>query len=136
MSATGGFFGFFPLYCILYGFICRLSDSTVSEDAGIEPWTVATSALAVRSSHQSARSHPQNRRIAYQQNDEGRFYTCISTYVLMYLNMNCINVSMAEEEAEAGLHRKTHHPSRIITINVPLFKKLRDIIFFGGRITL
>ncbi len=24
----------------------------------------------------------------------------------------------------------------IITINVPLFKKLRDIIFFGGRITL
>ncbi len=25
---------------------------------------------------------------------------------------------------------------RIITINVPLFKKLRDIIFFGGTITL
>jgi hypothetical protein len=24
----------------------------------------------------------------------------------------------------------------ILTINVPLFKKLRDIIFFGGRITL
>jgi hypothetical protein len=52
MSPTGGFLGFFPSYCILFGFICRLSDSTVSEDAGIEPWTVATSALAVRSSHQ------------------------------------------------------------------------------------
>jgi hypothetical protein len=43
--------------------------------------------LAVRSSNHSARSPPQNRRIAYQENDEGRFYTCFSTDVLMYLNM-------------------------------------------------
>jgi hypothetical protein len=42
-----GVFGFFSsIYCIQHCFICRPSDSTVSEDAGIEPRTVATSALA------------------------------------------------------------------------------------------
>jgi hypothetical protein len=62
----GGIFGFF-MYFIQHYFICRPSDSTVSADAGIEPMTVATSALAVRRSnntwldliHNSARSHPQ-----------------------------------------------------------------------------
>ncbi len=44
------------MYCIQHCFICRPSDSTVSEDAGIEPRTVATSALAVRRSNQEARS--------------------------------------------------------------------------------
>ncbi len=39
------------MYCIQH-FICRPSDFTVSEDAGIEPMNVATSALAVsRSDH-------------------------------------------------------------------------------------
>jgi hypothetical protein len=38
---------------------CRPSDSTVSEDAGIEPRTLATSALAVKRSSHSAISHPQ-----------------------------------------------------------------------------
>jgi hypothetical protein len=42
---------------IQHCFICRPSDSTVSEDAWIEPRTVATSALAVRRSNHSARSH-------------------------------------------------------------------------------
>ncbi len=36
------------MYCIQHCFIRRPSDSTVSEDAEIEPRTVATSALAVR----------------------------------------------------------------------------------------
>ncbi len=36
------------MYLIQHCFICRPSDSTVSEDAGIEPRTVATFALAVR----------------------------------------------------------------------------------------
>ncbi len=44
------------MYDIQHYFICRLSDSTVSEDAGIKPRTVATSALAV--SIYSARSNP------------------------------------------------------------------------------
>ncbi len=50
-----GFFWFFSMYCIQqHCFICRHSDSTVSEDAGTEPRTVATSA----GSNHSARSHP------------------------------------------------------------------------------
>ncbi len=40
--------------------ICRLSDSTMSEDAGIEPSTVATLALIAKRSIHSARSRPNN----------------------------------------------------------------------------
>ncbi len=56
----GGFFldFFFFMYDIQHCFICRPSDSSVSEDAGIESRTVATIALAVRRSNHSARSHP------------------------------------------------------------------------------
>ncbi len=39
---------FVSMYYIQHCFICRPSDSNVSEDAGFEPRTVATSALAVR----------------------------------------------------------------------------------------
>jgi hypothetical protein len=39
------------LYIIQHCFICRPYDSTVTTDAGIEPRTVATSALAVRRSN-------------------------------------------------------------------------------------
>jgi hypothetical protein len=46
------------MYDIQHCFICRPSNSTVSEDAGIEPRTVATTTLAVRRSYHSARSHP------------------------------------------------------------------------------
>ncbi len=38
------------MYAIQHWFICRPSDSTVSEDAGIEPRTVATFALIARRS--------------------------------------------------------------------------------------
>ncbi len=59
----GGFFGFFSFFMsdIQHCFICRPSDSTVPQDAEIEPRTVAiaTSALAVRRSNYSARSQPQ-----------------------------------------------------------------------------
>ncbi len=41
----------FCSYCIQHCFICRPSDSTVPTDAGIEPRTVATGALAVRRSN-------------------------------------------------------------------------------------
>jgi hypothetical protein len=53
---------FFPMYCIQHCFICRPSHSTLSEDAGIEPRTVSTSALAVRPSNHSARSNPHVRQ--------------------------------------------------------------------------
>jgi hypothetical protein len=52
-----GIFRFFQYY-IQHCFICRPSDSTVSEDAGVEPRTVATSSLPDRRSNHSARSHP------------------------------------------------------------------------------
>jgi hypothetical protein len=42
------------MHDIQHCFLCRPSDSTVSEDAGIEPRTVATTALTVRRSNQSA----------------------------------------------------------------------------------
>jgi hypothetical protein len=45
-------------YFIQHCFICCGSYSAVSEDAGIEPRAFATSALAVRRSNHSARSHP------------------------------------------------------------------------------
>jgi hypothetical protein len=45
-----GFFYFFS-YFIQHCFICRPSDSTVPADAGIEPRTVATGALAARRSN-------------------------------------------------------------------------------------
>jgi hypothetical protein len=45
-----GDFLFFSYY-IQHCFICRPSDSTVPTDAGIEPRTVATGALAIRRSN-------------------------------------------------------------------------------------
>ncbi len=51
------FFGFFLfMYVIQHCFICRHSDSTVSEDAGTEPRTVATLALTDRRSDHSAKT--------------------------------------------------------------------------------
>ncbi len=50
---TGDFWDFL-FYFIYHCFICRPLDSTVSEDAGIEPRTVATLALAGRRSDYSA----------------------------------------------------------------------------------
>ncbi len=44
---SGGFFWIFK-YFIQHYYICRPSDSTVPVNAGIEPRTVATTALAVR----------------------------------------------------------------------------------------
>ncbi len=55
----GDIFGFFSS---VHYFICRPSDSTVSEDAGNEPRTVATLALAVRRSNQAIESHSMEAR--------------------------------------------------------------------------
>ncbi len=56
---------FFSWYYIQHCFICRPAVSTVPTDAGIEPRTVATGALAVRRSKLQARSHPGD-KISYQ----------------------------------------------------------------------
>ncbi len=50
----------FLMHFIQHCFICRPSLSIMLEDAGIEPRTVATSALAVRRSNHLARSHPHS----------------------------------------------------------------------------
>ncbi len=57
----GDFLDFYSVFYIQRCFIYRPSDSTVSENAGIEPRSVAISALAVRgsNSNHSARSHPR-----------------------------------------------------------------------------
>jgi hypothetical protein len=59
LSFNRGIFLEFFMYFIQNCFICRSSDSIVLEDAGIEPRTVATLALAISGSNPSARSHPQ-----------------------------------------------------------------------------
>jgi hypothetical protein len=45
------------MYINQHCFICRPSDFTVSEEAGIEPRTVATLALKARRSNHPAKSH-------------------------------------------------------------------------------
>jgi hypothetical protein len=60
VKKTGGILlDFFVMYFIPHCFNCRPSESFVSGDAGIEPRTVATVALAVRCSDLSAGSNPQ-----------------------------------------------------------------------------
>jgi hypothetical protein len=67
LKINRGFF-YVHMYFIQHCLICRPSDSTVSTDAGIEPRTVATSALAVREAlitrlhldRNSATSHPHS----------------------------------------------------------------------------
>jgi hypothetical protein len=65
-----GILGFFLfMYVIQSCFICGPSDSTVSEDAGIEPRTVATFALTARCATNFARSHPQSRSTSTKLHD-------------------------------------------------------------------
>jgi hypothetical protein len=58
--------GYFLSYFVQNCFICRPSDSSVSEDAGIEYWAIEKFALgsnhSVRSHSQSVRSHTQSVR--------------------------------------------------------------------------
>jgi len=55
------FLKFIFMYFIQHCIICRPSESTVMEDAGMEPRTVAIFALAVRRSNHLARSHPSTK---------------------------------------------------------------------------
>jgi hypothetical protein len=58
----GNVFGcFLVMYVIQHCFICRPSDFTVSEDAGIEPRIVVTLALTARHSNHLDRSQSQKK---------------------------------------------------------------------------
>jgi hypothetical protein len=58
-SYIGFFLEFFLfMFVIQHWFTCRPSDSTVSEEAGIEPRTVTTLVLTARRSNHSAKSYP------------------------------------------------------------------------------
>ncbi len=56
-----GIFLFFKYFIDAASSAATHADSALSEDAEIEPRTVATSTLTVRRSNHSARSHPQSR---------------------------------------------------------------------------
>ncbi len=61
----------------------------MSEDAGIEPRTVATTALAVRGSNHSARSHPQG-------DVRGCLFSCVCLRVrLLPLCVHYVSVNSA-----------------------------------------
>ncbi len=72
-------------YCTQHCFICRPSDSTVPTDAGIEPRTVATGALAVRRSNHQARSHPQLGQISSALGQISSALGQISSFLLLQL---------------------------------------------------
>jgi hypothetical protein len=87
---TGGFWGIFSMYFIQHCFICRTSDSTVSEDAGMEHRTVATLALAVRSSNNSARSHPLIGQISSTRRD--LIHLIDTTFSQIHLDGECLHI--------------------------------------------
>jgi hypothetical protein len=65
-------------------------DSTVSEDAGIQPRIVSTTALTVRRSNHSAKSHPQSAKSQIsslkffqpQPAEKRSFYRCTSIVLI------------------------------------------------------
>jgi hypothetical protein len=65
INVNRGIFKYFSYTLFPHCFICRPPVSTVPGDAGMKPRTVATLALAVRPSNQSARSHPINDTLFY-----------------------------------------------------------------------
>jgi hypothetical protein len=66
-------FLYFYVYALYSTLVCRPSDSTVSEDAGIEHRTVATLALAVSRSSHSATSHPLFVQISQDYNKRNHY---------------------------------------------------------------
>ncbi len=58
------FWIFLFMYVLQHCFICRPSNSTVSEDGGTEPKAVAT-VITARRFNQSAKSHQQKIKVSY-----------------------------------------------------------------------
>jgi hypothetical protein len=82
----------FFMYFIQQRFICRPLDSTVSEDAGIKPRTIASWTLTVRRSNHSARFHPY-----LLLSFERRFIVFMSQPLVPEKNkaVNCVNIAIS-----------------------------------------
>jgi hypothetical protein len=57
-------------------------------------------------------------------------YYLVTKPPIIFFSQNVLKVNFMHKSCCGFLY------GGILTINVPLFKKLRDIIFFGGTITL
>ncbi len=111
---------FFPFFVrvIQHCYICHPSDSAVSEDAGIEPRTVATSALIVRCFNHSARSRPHWRMT--EEDNTRRVFICIS-WVNKYFPTSKSKAYMAKQDAinyKFGKYQCKHRKYLVIT-NLP-----------------
>ncbi len=92
------------MYCIQHCFNFRPSGSTVSEDAGIEPRTAATSALAVRRSNHSARSLPQLDLI---HSEHGFYHTVYKLNILSSYRLMLFEIMRKfHEPAEQSIFQK------------------------------
>ncbi len=79
------------MYVIQLCFICRPSDSTVSEDTGFEPRTVATLALTARHSHNhSARSVTAGAAGVILEDDTVGYYFKITEILKHLANEICV----------------------------------------------
>ncbi len=102
---------FLFVYFIQHCFICHPSGSTVSEDAVIEPRTVATSALAVRRFSHSAISHPHSAR-----SHPTRLH-------LIHTRLDLINLATSHP------HSATSHP--ILLLYITKLEALRELENLG-----
>ncbi len=114
------------MHDIQHCFIYRPSDFTVSEDPGIEPRTVATTALAVRRSNHSAKYHPSfflygTRCVGLSQKSLSRYYPFRAT------------LSLAETAAALGLTYDKGADLRCRGIDQQLLSPLRAAQLIPGR---
>ncbi len=97
------------MYDIQHCIICCPSDSTVSEDARIESRTVATTALAVRRSYHSGRSHPQSAR-SHTHSARSHTHSARSHPQLGYVSSNNSARSKHPHSARSHPHTARSHP--------------------------
>ncbi len=93
MSFKWGFLDFFlSMYVIQHCFICRPSDSTVSENAGFEPRTVETLVLTARRSNLSARSHPHQLDLIHKFSKcHDKYFCCLTMSQEVFSSVQNLN---------------------------------------------
>jgi hypothetical protein len=111
---------FLFMYDIQHCFICRLSDSTMAEDFGIEPRTVATTALAVRRTNhtdsQSARNTDMMTYLRHTSGDQDR-----ATLIAQLINKH-----QEQKEAFLKVRSKRDRSVRLFFGIHPLYHNKKD----------